>query len=152
MDVLWIFGYVVLNGWLVWKDVRYGLLPDRFTCPLLWLGLSYHLIVQPHYLADAVAGAMAGYLALCFIYWAYRGFRGYEGLGYGDIKFFSALGAWHGWQMLGLLLIAASLLGLVASLCLYLLNRRRYQQKTPLPFGPFLAAAGLMCSSVTFQV
>ncbi|EPW7976087.1 prepilin peptidase [Cronobacter turicensis] len=76
----------------------------------------------------------------------------YEGLGYGDVKFLGALGAWHGWQMLGLLLVIASVLGLIAVFVLYQLKGRPLLCKTPLPFGPFMAVAGLICSGATFQI
>lgn len=72
MIAIWISAYMLLNAGLVVKDVRDGLLPDNLTCPLLWIGLSYQLIFAPQHLADAVTGALAGYLSLCFFYWAYR--------------------------------------------------------------------------------
>ncbi|EJK9927750.1 prepilin peptidase [Cronobacter sakazakii] len=152
MIAIWISAYMLLNAGLVVKDVRDGLLPDNLTCPLLWIGLSYQLIFAPQHLANAVTGALAGYLSLCFFYWAYRWLRGYEGLGYGDVKFLGALGAWHGWQLLGVLLTIASLLGLAAALIVYYIKGKAPVRKTPLPFGPFLAIAGLVCSGVTFQI
>ncbi|EPO1789219.1 prepilin peptidase [Cronobacter turicensis] len=152
MMTIWISGYVLLNAMLVARDLRGGLLPDSLTCPLLWLGFSYHLIFQPHRLADAVTGALVGYLSLWLLYWAYRCLRGYEGLGYGDVKYLGALGAWHGWQMLGLLLVIASVLGLIAVFMFYRLKGRALLCKTPLPFGPFMAVAGLICSGATFHI
>ncbi|MBN0343703.1 prepilin peptidase, partial [Pseudomonas aeruginosa] len=91
----------------------------------------------------------AGYLSLAAIYWLYRGIRGYEGLGYGDIKYLAALGAWHGWRLLPQLVLVASLLagiawagaGLYASCG----GRSKWRRSNPLPFGPFLAAAGFWC-------
>ena len=53
-------------------------------------------------LADAVIGAIAGYLALWIVYWLFKLIRGKEGMGYGDFKLLAALGAWLGWQMLPL--------------------------------------------------
>lgn len=88
--------YSGLTVALCHQDLRHGLLPDRYTCPLLWSGLLFYLCLAPHQLHDAVWGAIAGYLSLAAIYWLYRGIRGYEGLGYGDIKYLAALGAWHG--------------------------------------------------------
>ncbi len=85
--------YSGLTVALCHQDLRHGLLPDRYTCPLLWSGLLFYLCLAPHQLHDAVWGAIAGYLSLAAIYWLYRGIRGYEGLGYGDIKYLAALGA-----------------------------------------------------------
>ncbi|MDT3414051.1 UNVERIFIED_ORG: prepilin signal peptidase PulO-like enzyme (type II secretory pathway) [Atlantibacter sp. SORGH_AS 304] len=76
--------YVVLNFLLFRSDLRLKLLPDRYTCPLLWTGLLWHCLSRPDLLADAVVGAMAGYASFAAIYWGYRLLRGREGLGYGD--------------------------------------------------------------------
>lgn len=79
-------------------DARTGLLPDRFTCPLLWGGLLYHQICLPERLPDALWGAIAGYGGFALIYWGYRLRYQKEGLGYGDVKYLAALGAWHCWE------------------------------------------------------
>ena len=134
------------------QDLRHGLLPDRYTCPLLWSGLLFYLCLAPHQLHDAVWGAIGGYLCLAALYWLYRGIRGYEGLGYGDIKYLAALGAWHGWQRLPQLVLAASLLAGMAWVILALFRRSKQQRwglNNPLPFGPFLAAAGFWCGCQT---
>ena len=141
--------YSGLTVALCHQDLRHGLLPDRYTCPLLWSGLLFYLCLAPHQLHDAVWGAIAGYLSLAAIYWLYRGIRGYEGLGYGDIKYLAALGAWHGWRLLPQLVLVASLLagiawagaGLYASCG----RKSKWGRSNPLPFGPFLAAAGFWC-------
>ncbi len=73
-------------------DARTGLLPDRFTCPLLWGGLLYHQICLPERLPDALWGAIAGYGGFALIYWGYRLRYQKEGLGYGDVKYLAALG------------------------------------------------------------
>lgn len=131
------------------QDLRNGLLPDRFTCPLLWCGLLFYLCLAPQRLGDAVWGAIAGYLSFAGIYWLYRGFRGREGLGYGDIKYLAALGAWHGWQILPrLVLIASFLAGITWGILAFytrLCRHRRWILNNPLPFGPFMAAAGFWC-------
>lgn len=130
---------------LCWYDLRDGLLPDRLTCPLLWCGLLYYLCHAPMKLEQAVAGAIAGYLAFALIYWLYRGIRGYEGLGCGDVKFLAALGAWHGWELLPQLIFMASLLACGGWLVLMLSGKTLGSLNNPLPFGPFLAAAGFWC-------
>ncbi|WP_148653724.1 prepilin peptidase, partial [Klebsiella pneumoniae] len=89
----------------------------------------------------AVWGAIGGYLAFGLIYWLYRGIRGREGIGYGDIKFLAALGAWHGWKVLPQLVLIAAILACAAVTALTLCTRTRQTLHYPLPFGPFLAAA-----------
>lgn len=136
--------YCVLSLWLCWHDIRTGLLPDRLTCPLLWGGLAYNLCLQPPQLSSAVLGAIAGYGGLALIYWLYRWIRKREGVGYGDVKFLAALGAWHGWEALPQLMALACGLALSFVAGQIILGHLSGALKNPLPFGPFLAAAGLI--------
>ena len=121
-------------------DVRTQLLPDQITLPLLWLGLLLALapmFVDP---TSAILGAAIGYLSLWSVYWAFKLLTGKEGMGYGDFKLLGALGAWMGpWALLPIILLS-SLIGAVIG-GIYLATRGR-DRATPIPFGPFLAAAG----------
>lgn len=85
--------YACLSVLLFLWDAKHGLLPDRFTCPLLWSGLLFSQVCNPDGLADALWGAIIGYGTFAVIYWGYRILRHKEGLGYGDVKFLAALGA-----------------------------------------------------------
>lgn len=133
-------GLVLLSFLLILAriDARTQLLPDRLTLPLLWAGLLFNLNEVYIALPDAVAGAMAGYLALWSVYWLFRLLTGKEALGYGDFKLLAALGAWCGWQVLPQVLLLASASGLVWTLLQRLWTRQSLQQ--PLAFG--LAGAG----------
>nr|NDG08156.1 prepilin peptidase [Oxalobacteraceae bacterium] len=93
-------------------------------------------------LTDAVIGAAAGYLVLWLVYWGYRLVTGKEGMGYGDFKLLAALGAWLGWLMLPLIVLLSSAVGAVVGVLLILL--RGHQRDKPIPFGPFLALAGVV--------
>ena len=135
--------YFSLTAFLVYADIRYGQLPDKFLCPLLWVGLLFQLCIHPDFLPSAVVGAMAGYVSFAVIYWGYRFFFRREGMGYGDVKYLAALGAWHGWCVLPLLALVAALMALLCLLILALVHPDKQTLKNPLPFGPFLAAAGL---------
>ncbi len=135
--------------WLAWSlvamtfiDIDTQLLPDDLTLPLVWLGLLVNLIGGFVSLQDAVIGAAAGYLCLWGVYWLYRFATGKEGIGYGDFKLLAALGAWLGWMMLPLIVLLSSLLGAVVGIALIVM--RRHQRGVPIPFGPFLAIAGLV--------
>lgn len=137
--------YLVLTVLLVRSDIIAGILPDKYLCPLLWSGLAFHLCVNPDFLPNAVIGALAGYAGFAAIYWGYRLASKREGMGYGDVKYLAALGAWHGWCILPVLALTAALTALLylgIQFCRYPENQ---VLKNPLPFGPFLAAAGL-CS------
>ena len=121
-------------------DAQTQLLPDRLTLPLLWAGLLFNLSDTFAPLAEAVIGAMVGYLSLWSVYWVFRLLTGKEALGYGDFKLLAALGAWLGWQPLPQTLLLASASGLVWTLLQRLVTRRSLEQ--PLAFGPWLALAG----------
>jgi len=118
------------------------LLPDDLTYPLLWGGLiAAALQWTSTPLPAALWGAVAGYLSLWLIYWAFKLITGKEGMGYGDFKLFSALGAWFGWQALVPIILMASVIGAIVGIAMKLSSQLR--EGGVVPFGPFLAGAGL---------
>ncbi len=123
-------------------DFDTQLLPDSITLPLLWLGLLVNLIGGPVDLRSAVIGAMAGYLFLWSVYWMFRLVTGKEGMGYGDFKLLAAIGAWTGWQMLPLVVLLSSAIGAVVGISLIVFHK--HGREVPIPFGPYLAGAGLI--------
>ncbi|MHB1544159.1 MAG: prepilin peptidase [Gammaproteobacteria bacterium] len=123
-------------------DFDHKILPDSITIPGLWLGLilnSFDIFVP---LRSALWGAIAGYLFLWAVYQAFRLITGKEGLGYGDFKLLALLGAWLGAMSLVLIILAASAIGAVTGIGLIMAGRQK--REDPLPFGPFLAGAGLI--------
>jgi leader peptidase (prepilin peptidase)/N-methyltransferase len=155
--VAWRFGLawpalaaLVLTWYLValtFIDVDHQLLPDSLTLPLLWGGLFISLFSAyagesaiPVDVRSSLIGAIAGYLSLWSVYHLFRLLTGKEGMGYGDFKLFAALGAWLGWQMLLPVILLAAVSGTVVGLAL--IGLRRHDRANPMPFGPFLAAAG----------
>lgn len=119
------------------------LLPDDITLPLLWAGLivaalKWNPAVN---LPDALWGAVGGYLSLWLVYWGFKLVTGKEGMGYGDFKLFAALGAWFGWTALVPIILMASVIGAIVGIALKLNSSLR--EGGYVPFGPFLAAAGL---------
>ncbi len=126
---------------LTFIDADTQLLPDDITLPLLWLGLIFNLNTGFTDLHSAVIGAMAGYLILWSIYWLFKLATGKEGMGYGDFKLLAAIGAWFGWQLLPAVILLSSISGAVIGIGLILFTKRGRQ--TPMPFGPFLAIAGI---------
>lgn len=118
------------------------LLPDDITLPLLWAGLcSAGLKLTDTALPDAVWGAVGGYLSLWLVYWAFKLVTGKEGMGYGDFKLFAAFGAWFGWQALIPIILMASVIGAVIGIGIKF--RGELREGGYVPFGPFLALAGL---------
>ncbi|SIT42144.1 Type 4 prepilin-like proteins leader peptide-processing enzyme (Includes: Leader peptidase; N-methyltransferase) [Paraburkholderia piptadeniae] len=121
-------------------DIDTHLLPDSMTLPLLWAGFIVNFNSVFASLHDAVIGAIAGYLVLWCVHWVFRLVRGIEGMGYGDFKLLAALGAWLGWAALPQIILIAAVTGAVVGLIATWIGRMRFEE--PLPFGPFLAAAG----------
>ena len=148
----WHFGYgwaalgALLFIWtliaLTFIDLDTQLLPDNLTLPLVWLGLAFNLGGTFTELSSAVIGAMAGYLSLWSIYWLFKLTTGKEGMGYGDFKLLAAIGAWLGWQLLPLTILFSSLVGAVVGISLIVFAR--HGRNIPIPFGPYLAAAGVL--------
>ena len=134
------FGACVLAlGLIDWETT---LLPDDLTLPLLWAGLiAAALQWTPVGLSAALWGAVAGYLSLWLIYWAFKLLTGKEGMGYGDFKLFAALGAWFGWQALVPMILMASVIGAIVGIGMKFSTGLR--EGGYVPFGPFLAGAGL---------
>lgn len=146
----WQFGYgvavifAVILSWalltlsVIDLDTQY--LPDDITLPLLWLGLTVNLFGVFTTLQAAVLGAICGYGILWLIFQAFRLLTGKEGMGYGDFKLLGMLGAWLGWEALPLIIVLSSLVGAVVGVGLILF--RDHDRRVPIPFGPYLAAAG----------
>ncbi|MFW3298539.1 prepilin peptidase, partial [Enterobacter quasiroggenkampii] len=134
---LWVLAAFLLP--LAMIDRQHQLLPDCLTQPLLWAGLLFHAFSHGLPLRDALLGAVAGYLSLWLVYWAFRLLTRREGLGYGDFKLLAALGAWCGWQALPEIELIAALSGIVGYLLLNKLNKNNLT----IAFGPYLAFAGI---------
>jgi len=121
-------------------DMDHQLLPDNLTLPLMWAGILLSLWSVHTDLESSIIGAIAGYLVLWSIYHLFRLLTGKEGMGYGDFKLLAALGAWLGWQMLPVIVLFSSVVGAVVGLAL--MGSGRLKRDKPMPFGPFIAAAG----------
>jgi leader peptidase (prepilin peptidase)/N-methyltransferase len=118
------------------------LLPDDITLPLVWAGLiAAGLGLSGTPLTHALWGAVGGYLSLWLVYWGFKLATGKEGMGYGDFKLFAALGAWFGWPALIPMILMASVIGAVVGIALKVFSQLR--EGGYVPFGPFLALAGL---------
>jgi leader peptidase (prepilin peptidase)/N-methyltransferase len=155
--VAWHFGFgtTALCGLVItWTlialtgiDIDHQLLPDNITLPLMWGGLLASVVLGgsggqelPISPQSAIVGAASGYLSLWLVFQLFRLVTGKEGMGYGDFKLFAALGAWMGWKLLPLVIILAAATGAVLGILMIALRGR--DRAAPMPFGPYLAAAG----------
>lgn len=118
------------------------LLPDSLTLPLMWAGLVSAALGWTLPLPDALWGAVAGYLSLWSVYWLFKLTTGKEGMGHGDFKLLAALGAWLGWSMILPIVLGSSVIGAVVGIAMKLTGQLR--EGVYVPFGPFLAGAGLV--------
>ena len=155
--VAWRFGF----GWevaaailLTWAliatsviDIDHQIIPDSISLPFVWIGLMlslFHPLAGAEVLfidaKTAIVGALAGYLSLWSVYQLFRLMTGKEGMGYGDFKLLAVLGAWLGWQMLPLIILLSAVVGATVGITMIVV--RRHDRNNPIPFGPYLAAAG----------
>jgi leader peptidase (prepilin peptidase)/N-methyltransferase len=150
--VAWRFGFgavtlgALLFCWamvaLAFIDLDTFYLPDNITLLLLWSGLVFNLFGIFTDLRSAVIGAAAGYLTLWSVFWVYKLATGKEGMGYGDFKLLAAIGAWLGWKALPLVILLSSFVGAVVGIALIVFAR--HERQMPIPFGPYLAVAGVV--------
>lgn len=123
-------------------DLDTHLLPDTITLPLLWLGLLFNLNEGFVDINSAVIGAALGYLILWSVYWLFKLITKKEGMGYGDFKMLAAMSAWFGWQALPAVILLSSLAGSIAGLTMITFGKSH--RNSQIPFGPFIAAAGII--------
>jgi leader peptidase (prepilin peptidase) / N-methyltransferase len=155
--VAWHFGFgapAVCGLLVTWTlialtgiDIDHQLLPDGITLPLMWGGLLAAVVVGPAAgspipvsAPNAIIGAVSGYLSLWLVFHIFRLVTGKEGMGYGDFKLFAALGAWLGWKLLPLVILLSAATGALLGILMIVLRGR--DRSAPMPFGPYLAAAG----------
>ncbi len=62
-----------------------------------------------------------------------------EAMGFGDVKFMAAIGAFLGWKATVFSLVVSSFLGAIVGGTLILL--KRHERANPIPYGPYIAAA-----------
>ena len=148
--VAWHFGYsieMLFALFLTWSlialsfiDIDHQLLPDSINLPMLWLGLFLSLFSIYTDTHSSIIGAIAGYLSLWTVYHLFKLVTGKEGMGYGDFKLLALFGAWLGWQYIPLIVLLSSLVGAIIGVSMIILVKRDHN--IPIPFGPYLAAAG----------
>jgi len=137
---------IAVAGWMLLTlavlDARHFWLPDALTLPLAALGLTLGDWLLPAPFWDRAIGAILGCSLLFALSLAYRRLRGRDGLGLGDAKLLGAIGAWLGWQTLPLVLLVASVAGLLWALAMRI-RGGAIDSTSRLPLGTFLCLAVL---------
>jgi leader peptidase (prepilin peptidase)/N-methyltransferase len=126
-------------------DASLGIIPDEWNAAGLSLAMLSAVLQNPDTMVEAMAAAVlrGGVLALLFLGLrvAYRGLRGREGIGLGDVKLAVVAGAWLDWLTIPIVVELAA----VAGLATYLVRRywlgRALHMTSRLPFGLFFAPA-----------
>ncbi|HFD12442.1 MAG TPA: prepilin peptidase [Crenotrichaceae bacterium] len=150
--IAWHFGFSLQTLFaliLLWSlialsliDLDHQLLPDSITLPLLWLGLFSSVFNVFTDSKSSIIGAIAGYLSLWSVYMVFKLLTGKEGMGFGDFKLLAVFGAWFGWKFLPVIILLSSVVGAVVGICMIVFTKRG--KEVPIPFGPYLAGAGLI--------
>lgn len=151
MTSVWLFGwsleaglsFLLLATLLALSAIDLGemLLPDLLVLPLLPAGLLFQSLYGDGLVAGFL-GAVTAFAVMWGIGAAYGLVRQDEGMGGGDIKLAGALGAWLGIVKIPFFLLGAFAGGVLVMGTVLALSRKT--AKTPLPFGPFLAASAAL--------
>jgi leader peptidase (prepilin peptidase)/N-methyltransferase len=140
-----VFAAILIAQFLI--DLDTMLLPDELNYVLLWLGLGVAALGWTVPLSSAVWGAIAGYLSLWTVYQVHHKLTGKVGMGHGDFKLLAALGAWFGAEYLLALILLSSVVGSVIGGGMLLFGRLA-NRDVHIPFGPYIAGAGLLAMAV----
>jgi prepilin signal peptidase PulO-like enzyme (type II secretory pathway) len=123
-------------------DAQTGLLPDRLTLGMLWLGLLFSLCGGWVSLERSVAGAATGYIVMWLLAVVFYFVTGREAMGRGDFKLSAAMGAWLGLWSLPSIWLVASVWVCITAVLEHLSGRQHF--RAPRPFGPGLALGGIL--------
>ena len=144
--IAWIYAFscIGLLIYLAKIDLKTFRLPNVFTYPLIFCGIAYNTLSSAPFcsIAESCLGALLGFLILWVANRLYRFFRNHDGMGMGDAKLLSGIGAILGINTVLPLLLLASILGSIGGLIWLKLNRQSL--KNYFPFGPYLALAGIL--------
>jgi leader peptidase (prepilin peptidase)/N-methyltransferase len=135
-----IFAWISLALGLI--DFDYQILPNVLTYPSIVFGLVFSWLGGYTWWLDALIGALVGALLPTLVIVIYKLWRGIEGMGWGDVKYLSAIGAVVGLRGVVGVLVVASIMGALVGLALIVSGRGT--GKTALPFGTFLALAVIL--------
>ncbi|PID77134.1 MAG: prepilin peptidase [Deltaproteobacteria bacterium] len=127
---------------IIWIDAHHQIIPDLISLPGIIIGFLFSLVNQAVSWQDSLIGLLAGGGVLYAIAVVYALVRKQDGMGGGDIKLLAMLGAFLGWQSLPFIILVSSFTGSIAGI--FAMVRQKQGAMTKIPFGPFLAGAGLV--------
>ena len=144
IDSILRIGLILILLYVAWIDFHRFLVPNRFTYPMIILGLVFNSLSPQPWCDTHLAwlGAILGYFLLWIINQLYKRVRAHHGLGMGDAKLLAGLGAWLGIHSALWILVLAAFCGIIGGLLW--LKYQKLPSTHPFPFGPFLAFAGII--------
>lgn len=131
-SLLWIISVI---------DLHHRIIPDELSYSGIVLGLLACLWTGDIEWWHSLLGAFFGGFLFFAVAWGYERFTGREGLGGGDVKMLAMLGAWFGPQAVPLIVLLSTGVGSLVGIAWMATSKKDLQ--AALPFGPFLAVAGM---------
>ena len=104
-----IFGCAMVVLFVI--DLEHRILPNVITIPGIIIGFLFSFVTEPGWLASLI-GIIAGGGALLLVAEIYLRVRKDEGLGMGDVKMLAMIGAFLGWKLMLLTLVAGIVPGI----------------------------------------
>ncbi len=122
-------------------DLEFRLIPNVIVLPSAAVGLAAMIAIEPDRWYEWLGASLGSAAFLLVIALLYERIRGMSGLGMGDVKLALCMGAYLGWSVIPALFIGF-VLGAVIGVVVMV--RTKGDMKTAIPFGPFLAAGGVI--------
>ncbi|MBI4238229.1 MAG: prepilin peptidase [Deltaproteobacteria bacterium] len=144
---IWFFLFIAPLIAITFIDLEHLIIPDAFSLSGIILGLAARPILAVEgqrldALLDGLIGVVVGGGFLWLVAAVYERLRKQEGLGGGDVKLIAMLGAFLGWKAVLFILLMSSLLGSLVGVVVIAILRKGL--RFAIPFGPFLAVAGIL--------
>lgn len=134
--------YIALLILVVIIDLKHKLIFNEVTYTGTAVALLGSLVVINNTIGLALVGAAVGFLSFFLLYWAGTKLFGAGALGFGDVKLAMMMGAMLGFHRIFFALFLGIVFGGVVSLLLLL--TRFVSRNTALPYGQYLAIAGMI--------
>jgi leader peptidase (prepilin peptidase) / N-methyltransferase len=140
--VLFVYSAAMLV--VFWIDLDHMIIPDVITLNGLAIGVIAATVgIIPNLSwKSSLLGALLGGLIVYVPAWIYEKIRGIEGLGGGDIKLLTMVGAFSGPYGVVFVLFLSSFVGTFVALAA--IGLKRGGSTTPIPFGPFLTSSAVL--------
>ncbi|HMA76833.1 MAG TPA: prepilin peptidase [Candidatus Krumholzibacteriaceae bacterium] len=142
LDLLFIYPFIMSLIAVTLIDWEHKIIPDSISLPFILIGFIWAYLSTDIALSSSFYGALAGGGSLYLVGLTYKSFRKTEGMGGGDVKLMAMIGAFLGIRLVLPVILVASFFGALYGIFLL---RKGGTGRTAVPFGSFLAPAGILC-------